>query len=297
MEARGRWVRLNGEKTYLHGILYQPNVATFSRIATHMRAIKKLGCNLARIHIAGVDPRIYDLADQMGLMLWVEVPSPHSSNEQSRAHHWAELMRLLPLLTSHPSVCILSLYNEDWGIEDVATSEDTRRYIAATYAYLRARYPQLLVVDNDGWKHVSVDGKLQSDLLTAHIYTMSMERWQMKLDKLAGGDMTCLYSGDWHQEMVVGDSFFYRDQTPILVSEWGGFGWSGYGGPAESAEKEEKIRAYKRELRSRPIAGDIYTQATSIEEEVNGIIDPETGDLLVPEGILGDPPASGQGEA
>jgi hypothetical protein len=26
-----------------------------------------LGCNLARVHIAGIDPRIYDLADAIGL--------------------------------------------------------------------------------------------------------------------------------------------------------------------------------------------------------------------------------------
>jgi hypothetical protein len=47
------------------------------------------------------------------------------------------------------------------------------------------------------------------------------------------------------------------------------------------------IGAFKEELRKRPIAGDIYTQAISIEQEVNGIIDAATGQLLVPEGLLG----------
>ena len=28
--------------------------------------MKELGCNLVRIHIAGVDPRIYNLADKIG---------------------------------------------------------------------------------------------------------------------------------------------------------------------------------------------------------------------------------------
>ncbi|MEJ7678581.1 MAG: hypothetical protein WKG06_12120 [Segetibacter sp.] len=40
-----------------------------------------------RIHIAGVDPRIYNLADKMGMLLWVEVPSPHRSNHKSRVNH------------------------------------------------------------------------------------------------------------------------------------------------------------------------------------------------------------------
>ena len=50
--------------------------------------------------------------------------------------------------------------------------------------------------------------------------------------------------------------------------------------------KVEQIRAFKRELRSRPIAGDVYTQAISIEDEINGIIDAKTGTLLVPPGVL-----------
>jgi beta-galactosidase/beta-glucuronidase len=80
----------------------------------HLLAIKRLGCNLARVHLAGIDPRIYDVADSIGLLLWVEVPSPHSSTQRSRENHRAELMRMLVHVGSHPSVVIWSLYNEDW---------------------------------------------------------------------------------------------------------------------------------------------------------------------------------------
>jgi hypothetical protein len=286
IEARGRWVYLNNKKFYLDGILYQPGTSTFEQMASHFHAIKALGCNLVRVHIAGVDPRIYDLADQIGLLLWVEVPSPHTSSQRSRDHHWAELQRMLAVVASHASVVILSLYNEDWGVEDIAFNALTREYIARTYAYLRVNYPQLLVVDNDGWKHVSSEGRLQSDLLTAHIYTTDQAHWENKLDRLSAGDMDCLSNEEWQQPLVVGDHFFYEGQEPLIVSEWGGFGWSGYGGPQDSKTKGEQIRAYKRELRKRPIAGDVYTQATSIEGEVNGIIDPNTCELLVPPGAL-----------
>jgi beta-galactosidase/beta-glucuronidase len=130
IESRGQHVYLNNEATYLDGILYQPGVSTFDEMRRHLYAIKRLGCNLCRVHIAGIDPRIYDLADEIGLMLWVEIPSPHSSTQKSRENHRAELQRMLVFIASHPSIVILSLYNEDWGAEDIKTNAETRRYIS-----------------------------------------------------------------------------------------------------------------------------------------------------------------------
>ena len=154
IEARGSSIYLNNKKIYLDGILYQPGVATYEQIKKHMYAMKELGCNLVRIHIAGVDPRIYNLADKLGLLLWVEVPSPHRSTEKSRANHKEELLRMLALIATHPSVIIWSLYNEDWGAQDIATNPATRNYIIEMYHYMQIAYPQFLVVDNDGWQHI-----------------------------------------------------------------------------------------------------------------------------------------------
>ena len=282
IESRGRWIYLNNKPIYLDGILYQPGDSTLEEIKRHMLAMRDLGCNLVRIHIAGVDPRIYNLADEMGMLLWVEVPSPHSSNNISRANHRAELLRMLALIENHPSVIIWSLYNEDWGAQDIATSEETRQYITETYHYMQLAHPQFLVVDNDGWQHVSSTGRLKSDLLTAHLYTPDISHWKELLDKLVAGQM----DGVAAFPLVVGDPFFYRKQLPLVVSEWGGFGFENYGGPKDSEDRAVSIKAFKEELRKRDIAGDVYTQATNIEDERNGIIDSETGELRVPRGIL-----------
>ena len=282
IEARGSSIYLNNKKIYLDGILYQPGVATYEQIKKHMYAMKELGCNLVRIHIAGVDPRIYNLADKLGLLLWVEVPSPHRSTEKSRANHKEELLRMLALIATHPSVIIWSLYNEDWGAQDIATNPDTRRYIIDMYHYMQIAYPQFLVVDNDGWQHISFEGKLKSDLLTVHLYTPEQERWSQMLDDLVGGKQV----GVAAFPLVVGDPFFFRKQVPLLVSEWGGFGYVDYGGPKNDEERAVYIKNFKEELRKRPIAGDVYTQATNIEDERNGIIDFEEGYLKVPAGLL-----------
>ncbi|GAB3928551.1 glycoside hydrolase family 2 protein [Larkinella terrae] len=282
IEARGRSVYLNNEPIYLDGILYQPGTATYEEMQLHMRAMKELGCNLVRVHIAGVDPRIYNLADELGLLLWVEVPSPHVSTPISRQNHQAELLRMVALIGTHPSVVIWSLYNEDWGAQDIATNPETRKYITDMYHYMQLAYPQFLVVDNDGWQHISFEGRLKSDLLTAHLYTPDLTRWQTLLDRLTSGDL----EGVAAFSLVVGDPFFYRKQVPLVISEWGGFGFADYGGPNEASERAERIRLFKHELRQRAIAGDIYTQATNIEDERNGLIDPKTGELSVPAGLL-----------
>ncbi|WP_159471534.1 glycoside hydrolase family 2 protein [Dyadobacter sp. 3J3] len=282
IEARGSSLYLNNKPIYLDGILYQPGASTYEQISRHMYAMKELGCNLVRIHIAGVDPRIYKLADKIGVLLWVEVPSPHQSSKKSRINHQNELLRMLALIGTHPSIIIWSLYNEDWGAQDIATNPETRQYIIDTYHYMQLAYPQFLVVDNDGWQHISLEGRLKSDLLTAHLYTSDLPRWKELLDQLSEGALDRVAAFP----LVVGDPFFYRNQVPLVVSEWGGFGFDNYGGPKNDEDRADLIRQFKQELRNRPFAGDIYTQATNIEEEKNGLLDAETGTLNVPAGLL-----------
>jgi len=282
IESRGSCLYLNHEPIYMDGILYQPGASSYEEIKRHMYAMKKLGCNLVRIHITGVDPRIYKLADKIGLLLWVEVPSPHQSSLKSRSNHRNELLRMLALIGTHPSVVIWSLYNEDWGAQDIATNPKTREYIMDTYHYMQIAYPQFLVVDNDGWQHISYEGSLKSDILTAHLYTADRRRWNQMLDDLTAGKLDTVAAFP----LVVGDPFFFRKQAPLIVSEWGGFGFANYGGPQNDDDRATLIRSFKEELRKRPVAGDIYTQATNIEEEQNGLLDAATGELNVPDGLL-----------
>ena len=280
--ARGRWLYLNDECIYVDGILYQPGTATFEQMRRHLSAMRELGCNLVRVHVAGIDPRIYSLADELGMLLWLEVPSPHRSSPRSRAAHWTELQRKLVHVASHPSVVLLSLYNESWGAEDIAGNDETRAYISRAADYVRRNYPQLLVIDNDGWQHVSTEGRLETDVLTAHLYRNELESWRDALDRYAAGET----NGVTALPLVVGDPFFYAGQVPLVVSEWGGFGFSLYGGPDETALRAEWIRTFKAAIAERRISGDVYTQATNVEQEDNGLLDADTGELFVPSGLL-----------
>ncbi|WP_046375411.1 glycoside hydrolase family 2 [Spirosoma radiotolerans] len=276
IEARGRYVYLNNEPVYLDGIVYRPGGATLDEMQRHMRAIKELGCNLVRVHMAGLDPRLYNLADELGLLLWVEVPAPLVSTELSRQHHKAELLRMLSLIGSHPSVVIWSLYNEDQGAQDIAANAQTRQYIMDLYHFMQLAHPQFLVVDNDGWHHISYEGRLKSDLLTAHVHTSDPDQWRTILNRLETGEFVQVAN----HPLVVGDPFFYRRQVPLIVSEWGGFVYNNW--PTHSASYADQIRWFKQVLRQHTFAGDIYRPAI----DSNGLIDPQTGALTVPAGLL-----------
>src|SRR5690606_34913595 len=125
-------------------------------------------------------------------------------------------------------------------------------------------------------------GRLKSDLLTAHLYTPDISHWERLLDEITSGKL----NGVAAFPLVVGDPFFFRRQVPLVISEWGGFGFPDYGGPDNYKARAEQITSYKDALRRREIAGDVYTQATNIEDEQNGIIDAITGQLKVPAGLL-----------
>ena len=58
--------------------------------------------------------------------------------------------------------------------------------------------------------------------------------------------------------------------------------------PKDNDERTKQIRLFRKELKKRGYAGDVYTQATNIEDERNGIIDFNTGELKVPEGLFNE---------
>ncbi len=299
LETRDSQILLNGQPCYLDGVLYQPYdgdsyTLDYEPLEAGLEYTRRVtGANLLRIHIAGADPLPLFIADELGLLVWVEVPSPHVSNEASRANHRRELDSLLRQIDCHPCVGIVSLYNESWGCQDIGEDSPagaaTRAYIKEAYQYVKQKRPDLLVIDNDGWEHLYEDGKLTAtDLLTLHIYDNNLEKWQKDLQNIAS--LAAPDSPRFKQltgkPPVIGNDYTYKSELPVIISEWGGFG-SLYGGPAAEQEKFGQIRRYKEVLHQAqpPIAGDCYTQLGDVENETNGLLDKELDRLEDPQFI------------
>jgi len=99
-------------------------------------------------------------------------------------------------------------------------------------------------------------------MLTAHLYTPDITRWRTLLNELVSGQL----NGVAAFTLVVGNPFLYRKQVPLVISEWGSFGFADCGGPTDDGSLVQQIILYKQELRKQTRAGDVYTQATNIED-------------------------------
>ena len=82
VEARDGRIYLNGQPIYLRGVLdqayypetiYTPPSVEF--LEDQARKAKALGLNCLRIHIKIEDPRYYEVADRLGLLIWTEIPN------------------------------------------------------------------------------------------------------------------------------------------------------------------------------------------------------------------------------
>ncbi len=78
------------------------------------RKAKELGLNMLRCHIKVPDPRYYEVADRMGLLIWTEIPNVATLTERSKAALKATMEGIIRRDGNHPSIVIWTLINEDW---------------------------------------------------------------------------------------------------------------------------------------------------------------------------------------
>ena len=82
IETRDGRILLNGRPFYLRGALdqdYYPDLIytppSLEYIESQFRMAKSMGLNCLRVHIKVADPRYYEAADRVGLLIWTELPN------------------------------------------------------------------------------------------------------------------------------------------------------------------------------------------------------------------------------
>ena len=188
--TRGRKLLLNGEPIFLLSVLDQDlypdtiyTVPSEDYLRDQFRKVKELGFNCLRCHIKPPDPLYLDLADELGLLVWAEVPSWRTFHLKGTVH--ANQLDLEEAVKSrvektleetirrdfnHPSIIIWTIVNEDWGTS-LPLSADDRVWVRQMYTRCKELDPTRLVVDNSACPHHwGPNFHVKSDLDDFHIY-------------------------------------------------------------------------------------------------------------------------------
>ena len=306
-------VTLNGRPRYLRGVLdqdvYEPGIwlpSSRSAVEATLRKAKAMGFNLVRCHIKVPVPAYLDIADEIGILVWAELPSWNRLTDVSSERARQTLGEIVAQLGNHPSIAIWTIVNEDWGTDLVHSAGD-RAWLRSMVEWLKALDQTRLVVDNSAcWTHEGGNFHLRTDLADYHLYYAMpehAERWQAATAAFAVRP-GWLWGPDGESSP--------SDEAPLILSEFGNWGlprvwlesswWTETGaGPARAEGAHERFDAQGLgriapdpealaeatqwhqfeamqfevgDLRGHPpISGYVVTELTDVFWEANGVID------------------------
>ncbi len=166
IEVRDGVLMLNGRPLMLRAALdqdYHPHTIctppSQEYIDSQIQAARDMGLNCLRVHIKVADPRYYEAADRLGLLIWTEIPNLRILSERGKHAMRATLDGMLERDWNHPSIIIWTIINENWGT-NLTHDAAHRQWLVDTYRHLKATDPLRLVVDNSacgGNFHVETD--------------------------------------------------------------------------------------------------------------------------------------------
>ncbi len=310
-ETRGGKFYLNGQAIYLRGALdqdfYPDSIYTppsLDYIKDEMKKAKALGLNLLRCHIKVPDPRYLQAADEVGLLIWYEVPNWDKLTDNSKRREMETLRGMVERDWNRPSIIIVSIINESWGAN--LKEADQRLWLKQAYQEAKTLVPGWLVVDNSA---CCDNFHVATDVADFHQYN-SIPDYASDFDRFVADMATrprWLFSPN-------GDAT-PRGDEPLVLSEFGNWGlprlpeskpwWftRGFGSQeiTRPAAVEERFADYRygslfanfdtlaeatqeheynslkyeiESLRAQPdIQGYVITEFTDIDWESNGLLD------------------------
>ena len=153
-EAKDGRLLLNGEPFYMIGALDQdwypkeecrPPSADF--LEQRFANAKAMGLNTLRCHVKIPDPLYFDLADRLGLTVWLDMPYMEFLAPATREDLRRVFQTTVATQGHHPSIAIWTLFNEGWGI-DLDDNPDDRRWLIETFEWAKTLVPDSLLIDN-----------------------------------------------------------------------------------------------------------------------------------------------------
>lgn len=271
---------LNGQPRFLRLVLAQ-NYWPESHLAApspealrrEVELAKELGFNGIRIHQKIEDPRFLAWCDQLGMMVWSEMPSAYEYRPAGIEQLTREWMENVARDRSHPCVITWVPFNESWGVWNGVEVAEQRHATEALYHLTKALDGTRPVISNDGWEHT------ESDIWGLHDYAPTGESIRRRYADQAAVDRVLSDRPPARRTALLGDPA-YRGQ-PVMLTEIGGLSirprageaWHGYATVKDPQQLQEQFASIiDAVLDSAEIAGLCWTQLTDTEQESNGLL-------------------------
>lgn len=224
-EARDGKFYLNGEPIYIISALDQDfypigiyTPPSYGFLVDQMRKARQMGLNMLRTHIKVPTPEYLRAADEVGMLIWYEIPSWDDNTwTEAAARRGEDIFEgEIERDWNHPSVVIQSIINEAWGVRGLK-EEHTRKWLKDAFSRLAPRAAEAgrLTVDNSpccGNFH------LKSDIADYHNYNSIPDNratWDKWVADLASRP-AWLWSNHGDAEPT--------GKEPIVLSEFGNWG-------------------------------------------------------------------------
>ena len=153
-EAKDGRLMLNGEPFYMFGALDQDwhpeeecRAPSAEFLEQRFANAKAMGLNTLRCHVKIPDPLYFELADRLGLIVWLDMPYMQFLAPATREALRRVFQTSVAAHGHHPSIAIWTLFNEGWGI-DLDDNPDDRRWLIETFDWAKTLVPDSLLVDN-----------------------------------------------------------------------------------------------------------------------------------------------------
>jgi beta-galactosidase/beta-glucuronidase len=232
---------------------------------------KAMGFNGVRKHQKLEDPRYLFWADQLGLLVWAEMPSAYRFTTESVDRTSREWVEAVARDYSHPCVVAWVPFNESWGVPNLPDSASERHYVQALYHLTKTLDATRPVIGNDGWESVA------TDIIGIHDYDSSPSRIARRYH--ADEMLPRLF----RRERPGGRLLILGEQPqldqPIVLSEFGGiacparastWGYSRADTPEQFAVLYANLLETVRSLSV--LSGFCYTQFADTYQEANGLL-------------------------
>lgn len=155
LEARDGKLFLNGKPFFMIGALDQDfypdtiySPPSHEYVRREMELAKRIGLNTLRCHIKVCEPEYLDAADEVGIVVWYEIPNWDDFTSDSARRGEETFDAMVARDWNHPSILIQSIINESWGIN--LKNSDERAWLRDMTQRAQAAVAPLgrLVVDN-----------------------------------------------------------------------------------------------------------------------------------------------------